>query len=39
MKLLAMTKNKITKDKNGERLPETTEVVLVKCNIINNDYQ
>ena len=31
----------IKKDKNGENVPnsEITEVVLVHCNIINNDYQ
>ena len=41
MKLLWSTENKITKDKNGENVPslETTEVVLVHCNIIDNDYQ
>ena len=41
MKLLASTKNKITKDKNGENVPhlEITEVVLVHCNMVNNDYQ
>ena len=41
MKLLASTKNKITKDKNGENVPhlEITEVVLVHCDIVNNDYQ
>ena len=41
MKLLGSTKNKITKAKNGENLPhlEITEVVLVHCNIVNNDYQ
>ena len=41
MKLLGITKNKIVKDKNGENVPhtETTEVVLVHCNINNNDYQ
>ena len=34
-------KNKITKDENGEKVPnlETTEVVLVHCNIVRNDYQ
>ena len=39
-KLLGSTKNKITEDKNGENVPhlEITEVVLVHCNIINNDY-
>ena len=41
MKLLGSTENKITKDENGENLPylEITEVVLVNCNIFNNDYQ
>ena len=41
MKLLGSTENKITKNKNGENVPhlEVTEVVLVHCNIVNNDYQ
>ena len=41
MKLLGSNKNKITKDKNGENVPHTeiTEVVLVHCNMVNNDYQ
>ena len=41
MKSFASTKSKITKDKNGENVPhlEITEVVLVHCNIVNNDYQ
>ena len=41
MKLLGSTKNKITKDKNGENVPhlEITEVELVHCYIVNNDYQ
>ena len=41
MKLLKSTENKITKDKNSENVPhlEITEVVLVYCNIVNNDYQ
>ena len=41
MKLLGSTKNKITEDKNGENVPhlEITEAVLVRCNIVNNDYQ
>ena len=40
MKLLGSTENKITKDKNGENVPhlEITEVVLVHCNIANNDF-
>ena len=41
MKSLGSTENKITKDKNGENVPhlEITEVVLVHCNIVNNNYQ
>ena len=41
MKLLGSAKNKITEDKNGENVPhlETTEVVLVYCDIVSNDYQ
>ena len=41
VKLFGSTENKITKDKNGENVPhlEITEVVLVHCNIVNNDYQ
>ena len=41
MKLFGSTKSKVTKNKNGENLPhlEITDVVLVHCNIINNDYQ
>ena len=41
MKLLGSTENKITKNKNGENLPhlEITEIVLVHCDIVNNDYQ
>ena len=41
MKLLGCTENKITKYKNGENVPhlEITEVVLVPCSIVNNDYQ
>ena len=41
MKLLGGTVNKINKDKNGENVPhlEITEVLLVHCNIVNNDYQ
>ena len=41
MKLLRSTKNKITKDRNSENEPhlEITEVVLIHCNIVNNDYQ
>ena len=41
MKLLEITENKTTKDKNSGNVPhfEVTEVVLVHCNIVNNDYQ
>ena len=41
MKLLGSIKNKITKDKNGENVPhlEIVELVLVHCNLVNNDYQ
>ena len=41
MKALESTKNKITKNKNGENVPhlEITEVVLVQCNFANNDYK
>ena len=41
MKLIGSTKNKKTKDKNGENVPnlEITEVVLIYCNIVINDYQ
>ena len=40
MKLLGSTENKIIKDKNGENVPhlEITEVLLVHCDIVNNDY-
>ena len=41
MKLLGSSKNKITKNKNGENVPhlQITEVILVHCNMVNNDYQ
>ena len=41
MKLLGSNESKITKDKNRENIPnlEITEVVLVHCNIVNNDQQ
>ena len=41
MKLLRSTKKKLIKVKNGENVPhlEITEVVLVHCNIVNNDHQ
>ena len=41
MKLLESTESKITKGRSGENVPhlEITEVILVHCNIANNDYQ
>ena len=41
MKLLGSTESKITKDKNGKNVPhlEIVELVLIHCNILNNDYQ
>ena len=41
MTLLGSTKNKIIKNEDGEYLPllEITEVMLLHCNIVNNDYQ
>ena len=40
-KLLGSTVNKIRKNKNGKNGShlEITEVALVQCNIVNNDYQ
>ena len=41
MKSLGSTENKMTNNKNGVNVPhlEITEVVLVQCNIVNNNYQ
>ena len=41
MKLLGSTKSKISKDENGENVTnlEITAVILVHCNIANNNYQ
>ena len=41
MKLLGSMENKITKDKSGENVLvlEIIEVLLVYCNIVNNDYK
>ena len=41
MKLLGSTENKTAKNKNGENVPhlEVVELVLVHCNLVNNDYQ
>ena len=40
MKLLGSTESKIAKDKNGENVPhlEVVELVLVHCNLVNNNY-
>ena len=40
MKLLGSTENKIIKDKTGENVPhlEIVELVLVHCNLVNNDF-
>ena len=39
--LLGSSEKSITGNKNGDLVPEmeTTEVVLVHCNLVNNDYQ
>ena len=39
MKLISGAKSKITEDENSENVPhlEITEVILVHCNIINNN--
>ena len=41
MKLLGSTESKITEDKNDENVPhlKVVELVLVHCNLVNNDYQ
>ena len=41
MKLLGSTNSKITKDNNGENVPhlQVVELVLVHCNLVNNDNQ
>ena len=41
MKLLGSTESKITKAKNAEKIPnlEVIELVLIHCNLVNNDYQ
>ena len=41
MRLLRSTESKITKDKNSEDVPhlEIVELVLIHCNIVNNNYQ
>ena len=41
IRLFGSTKSKVTKNENGENVPhlEINEVVLVYCNIVNNNYQ
>ena len=41
MKLLGSTKRDVDQDKDGEYVPkwESVEVVLVHCNLVNNNYQ
>ena len=41
MKLLGITIMKITKDKNGEKVPylKTTEAISIYFNVVNNSYQ
>ena len=41
VKLLGSTKNKLIKDENGKNVSrlEIAEIVLVNCDIVNNDYQ
>ena len=41
MKLLGSAESKITKNKNSENIPhlEVAELILVHCNLVNNDYQ
>ena len=41
MKLLGSTKKDVDQDKDGEDVPklESVEVVLVHCNVVNNNYQ
>ena len=41
MKLLGSTKDSITNNEDGENVhySEITEVLLVHCHIVNNDYQ
>ena len=41
MKILGSAESRITKDKNGENVPhlEVIELVLIHCNLVDNDYQ
>ena len=40
MKLLGSTKKDVDQDKNGENVPEleSIKVVLMHCNVVNNNY-
>ena len=40
MKIFGGTKSKITTDENGENVSqlEITQIVLIHCNFVNNDY-
>ena len=41
MKLLESTKKDVDQDKDGKEVPKlkSVEVVLVHCNLVNNNYQ
>ena len=39
MKLLGSTKEDVDQDKDWEYVPESIEVALVHCNLVNNNYQ
>ena len=41
MELLGSSESKITKDKNGENVPHLgiVELILINCNLVNNNYQ
>ena len=41
MKLLEITKKDVDQNKDGENVPklESVEVILVHCNLVNNNYQ
>ena len=41
MKLLGSNKRKVTKDENGENMPnlEITEAALIPCNVVNNNNE
>ena len=41
MKLLGSTRKDVDQNKDGENVPklESVEVILVHCNLVNNNYQ